>query len=231
MVLLDTKPMNFFQLFQDHGLLTKVEKGYHIFQEDESAENLFLIQSGMVQISKETESGKELTLRICGKGSIIGETDLFTNEHGYSTTAKTLTNTELFTISKDSLEMLLTEQSVLMMEYLKWIQKENLKSQSLLRDLVLHGKKGALFSTLIRLANTFGEEIEENKVFIHYNLTNTEIANLCSTSREMINRMLNDLKKQNIITFDKDYITILDLAYLKKEICCDNCPASICRID
>ncbi|UZN00159.1 helix-turn-helix domain-containing protein [Lysinibacillus sp. MHQ-1] len=31
--------------------------------------------------------------------------------------------------------------------------------------------------------------------FIEFQLTNTEIANLCATSREMINRMLNDLKK------------------------------------
>lgn len=68
-------------------------------------------------------------------------------------------------------------------------------------------------------------------MFINYSLTNTDIANLCSTSREMINRMLNDLKKQKIISFDKGYITVLDLPYLKNEICCENCPASVCRID
>jgi len=43
--------------------------------------------------------------------------------------------------------------------------------------------------------------------------------------------MLNDLKKQKVITFEKGYITILNLNFLKEEIACENCPASICRID
>lgn len=231
MVLMENRPMSFYQLFENHGLVIKVEKGQRIFQEGQRVENLFLIRSGMIQINKETEHAKELTLRICSKNSIIGETDLFSSITHYSTTAKALSPSELLVISKNSLELLLTEQPSLMIEYLKWLQNENLKNQSLLRDLILNGKKGALYSTLIRLANTYGEVQSENQIFINYHLTNTDIANLCATSREMINRMLNDLKKQNVIIDDKGYITILDLAYLKKEICCENCPVSVCRID
>lgn len=81
------------------------------------------------------------------------------------------------------------------------------------------------------MSNTYGEITDDNNIFINFNLTNTEIANLCSTSREMINRMLNDLRKQNILSIEKGYITIHDLNYLKAEICCDNCPIEICRID
>ena len=117
------------------------------------------------------------------------------------------------------------------MEYLKWLQIENMKHQSRLRDLVLNGKKGALFSTLIRLGNTYGEFRSDNEVLINFPLTNTEIANLCATSREMINRMLNDLKKHHIISFNKGYITIHNLQFLKDEIACENCPLNICRID
>ncbi|MFP3919071.1 Crp/Fnr family transcriptional regulator [Lysinibacillus telephonicus] len=231
MTLINSLPVDFYRLFEEHGLLLKVDKGSRIFQEGESAGDIFLIKNGSVQISKETESGKELTFRICGKKNIIGECTLFSPLTMHSTSAKAIVQTELLTISKDSLEMMLTQQPSLMIDYLRWLQNENLKNQSLLRDLILHGKKGALYSTLIRLSNTYGEVINEKKVFINYSLTNTDIANLCSTSREMINRMLNDLKKQKIISFDKGYITVLDLPYLKNEICCENCPASVCRID
>lgn len=119
----------------------------------------------------------------------------------------------------------------MMIEYLKWLQTENPKNQSLIRDLVIHGKKGALFSTLIRLSNSYGKTLDDGRIFININLTNTDIANMCSTSREMINRMLNDLKKQQMITFEKGFITILNLDYLKQEICCDECPIFVCRID
>lgn len=224
-------PNNFYQLFIEHGVYIKVDKGNHIFYEGEVANDFFYIKSGSIQIMKETENGKELTFRICGKNSIIGETTLFGPEYVHSTTAKAILNSELYSINRDVLEMLLTEHPSLMIEYLKWLQNENLKNQSLLRDLILHGKKGALFSTLIRLANTYGESIGENKVFINFYLTNTELANLCATSREMINRMLNELKKEGVLTFDKGYITILDLEFLRNHIGCENCPIDICRID
>lgn len=233
MTLTEYLSRDIYQLFEEHGLLVKVEKGNHIFHEGESAGDLFYIQNGSIQISKETENGKELTFRVCGKKSIIGECSLFGPTTFHSNTAKAITNSEIRILSKHVLEMILTEQPSLMIEYLKWIQNENLKNQSLIRDLVIHGKKGALFSTLIRLSNTYGKQIngDDNQIFIDIHLTNTEVANLCSTSREMINRMLNDLKKQKIITFEKGLITILDLNYLKQEIACENCPASICRID
>lgn len=224
-------PNNFYKLFIDHGLNIKVEKGNHIFHEGESASGFFYIQKGSIQITKETENGKELTFRICGKNSIIGETNLFGPDCVHSTSAKAISNSELYALNRDSLEMLLTEHPSLMIEYLKWLQNENLKNQSLLRDLIMHGKKGALFSTLIRLANTYGEKLEDNKIFINFYLTNTELANLCATSREMINRMLNELKKAGILAIDKGYITILDLEFLRNHIGCENCPIEICRID
>lgn len=224
-------PGKIHQLFEDHGIVVKVEKGSYIFREGERAENLFIVVSGVVQICKETESGKELTIRICGKDSIIGESILYYKLNCHSTTAKTLENCTLIGLNIDSLEMLLNENPSTLVEYLKWVQVENLKHQTRIRDLILNGKKGALFSTLIRLANTYGEYKSEKEIFINLSLTNTDIANLCGTSREMINRMLNDLKKNHIISFDKGFITILDIQFLKNEIDCENCPLAICRLD
>ncbi|WP_234417322.1 MULTISPECIES: Crp/Fnr family transcriptional regulator [unclassified Lysinibacillus] len=226
-----TIPQDIAILCQTKGTIFKLEKGATIFQEGERAEHIFLIKSGSVQVSKETESGRELTIRICGKDCLIGESLMFCKFTSHSTTAKALEASEIYSIHNDLLESFIQDHPTLMVDYLKWIQTENIKNQSRLRDLVLHGKKGALFSTLIRLANTYGKFSSVNEVFISIALTNTEIANLCATSREMINRMLNDLRKDKIIKIDRGYITILDLNYLKQEIDCENCPLAVCRID
>lgn len=230
-VILQYLPPEISQLFLEHGTPLRIEKGSHLFQEGERAESIFFIQNGAIQISKETESGKELTIRICSANGLIGENLMFCKTNHHVTTAKALEVSELLALNSNTLELLLTEHPSIMIDYLTWIQTENMKSQSRLRDLVLHGKKGALFSTLIRLSNTYGQFRSKNEVFINFPLTNTEMANLCATSREMINRMLNDLKKQNIIEIEKGYITILNLQYLKDQIDCENCPLAICRID
>ena len=231
MVIMDNTQEKIHTLFKNHGIFIKVGKDSKIFLEGERAEEVFYIKSGAIQISQETESGKELTMRICGPDSIIGENSLFCHLTYNSMTAKALEPSTLYVLSRKSMEHLLTEQPMMMVEYMKWLQIENYKHQSRLRDLVLNGKKGALFSTLIRLTNTYGKPLDDGAIVIDFPFTNLEIANLCGTSREMINRMLNDLKKHHILSFDKGYITIHDLKFLKDEISCENCPLQICRID
>ena len=231
MVLMGNIQDKMYTFFKKHGEMIKVEKDSKIFLEGKRAEEIFYIESGSIQISQETESGKELTMRICGSASIIGESSLFCHLTYNAMTAKVLEPSTLLVLSRRAMEQLLTEQPMMMVEYLKWLQIENFKHQSRLRDLVVNGKKGALFSTLIRLTNTFGKPLNDGAIVINYPFTNFDIANLCGTSREMINRMLNDLKKQHILSFDKGYITIHDLKFLKDEIACENCPLQICRID
>ena len=214
-----------------NGTYLSFKKGASIFQEGDAAENLFLIKDGTVQISKQTDTGKELTIRLCSSNSLIGENIAFCKLNRHATTAIVMEDVTLYSLNNELLEMHLTEQPTLMTDYLQWIQVENIKNQSRLRDLMLHGKKGALFSTLIRLANTYGQSVDGNSIYIDFLLTNSEMANLCATSREMINRMLSDLKKQRIISIEKGYITIHQLDFLKQEISCDECPLCVCRID
>lgn len=223
------KPIRDF--FQEAGTLFTVNKGMMIFHEGERAESIYFIQSGLVQVSKETEQARELTIRVCSEGNVIGEGALFSEVKRHATTAKALQKTTLLVVNEQLFEQHLITQPALMLDYVKWVQLENNKQQSRLRDLLLHGKKGALYSTLIRLANTYGEIQPDSSVFITIKLTNTDIANLCGTSRELINRMLTDLRKQQIIRMHHSELTILNLAFLKQEIACDNCPLAICRID
>ena len=96
--------------------------------------------------------------------------------------------------------------------------------------MLLHGKKGALYSTIIRLTNSFGVETE-NGIILTIPLTNQDLANLSGTSREVINRMLSELRKNHVLSIEKGIITIYNLSYLKSAIDCEGCPAEICCIE
>jgi CRP-like cAMP-binding protein len=81
----------------------------------------------------------------------------------------------------------------------------------------------------MRLAKSDGRK-KKDRIVINANLTNQELANFCGTSREVVNRLLSELRKKNIISIDKGIITIFDIDYLKKENGCENCPIDICNI-
>lgn len=218
-------------LFEQFGTNLKVDKDRPVFLEGESAEDVYLIKTGTVRISKDTESGKMLTLRITGNNTFIGETSIFCETIYHSVSANAIETTQLLVLPRTTLEKYLSDCSSLMMEWIQVMQMHSLKNETRFRDLLLHGKKGALLSTLIRLTNTYGIKQEDGSILIDYAMTNQELANFCATSREVVNRILNDLKKKDVLSLDKGMITIHDLQFLRTEVECDNCPLHICRID
>ncbi|MCC5803043.1 Crp/Fnr family transcriptional regulator [Rossellomorea vietnamensis] len=223
-------PSEIKQLFIDKKSVRTLKKGCYLFQEGKAAHELYLIKNGRIQISKVIPDGRELSLRICSTDDVIGELTLFSKEAYYMLSAKILEDTKVYVLPKETFEETLSQNGDLTIQWLKWIQLQNQQNQTKFRDLILHGKKGALYSTLIRMTNSYGKAVNTG-ILIDLPLTNQELANFCGSSREVVNRLLSELKKDNVLMSEKGYITILDLAYLKNEIDCENCPVSICRID
>lgn len=210
--------------------IRKINKGTFLFQEGMKANELYLISSGKIQLSKMIPDGRELTLRMASEGDLIGELSLFSSAQNHMQNAKVMEDGEVAVIFKDELEKRLGDDPKIALEFMKWLSKEHRKTQTKFRDLVLHGKKGALYSTLIRLSNSYGVP-SDNGILIDTPLTNQELANFCGTSREVVNRLLSELRKSDIISIDKGIITIHDLSYIKVEIDCENCPIDICNIE
>lgn len=208
----------------------KMEKGSFLFQEGSTANELYMIQSGIVQLTKIIPDGRELTLRMCSRGELVGELDLFTPSPSYLLSSRVVESGEVAVIMKDVLEEKLSTNLPLSLEFMKWMSKQYRKTQTKFRDLVLHGKKGALYSTLIRITNSYGIKTS-NGILIELPLTNQDLANFCGTSREVVNRLLSELRKNGIISVNKGSITVHDLNYLKTEIDCEDCPIDICKID
>lgn len=210
--------------------IRKVEKGAFLFHEGQQASELYIVLSGKIQLSKMVPDGRELTIRMCSEGDLIGELALFCATQTYTLNGKVTESGEVAVIYKTELENQLSKDHKLALELMKWINQQYLKTQTKFRDLILHGKKGALYSTLIRLSNSYGVSSEEG-IVINTPLTNQELANFCGTSREVVNRLLSELRKNHVLSIDKGIIIIHDLEYLKLEIDCENCSIEICNIE
>jgi CRP-like cAMP-binding protein len=219
------------ELLRSAKRMLKIKKGTFLFQEGMPANELYLILSGKLQMIKTCPDGKELCFRICSVGEIVGELTLFTNDPKYLLTAKVIEDGEVAVIQKDYLEEQLLLNPSLTFEYMQWMSNHARRTQTKFRDLILHGKKGALYSTLIRMSNSYGVPLKDGSILIDLPLKNQDLANFCGTTRESINRMLNALKQQEILSIKKGKITIHNLDYLKNEIQCEDCPVEICRIE
>ncbi|WP_374110573.1 Crp/Fnr family transcriptional regulator [Neobacillus cucumis] len=223
-------PVTLSHLFETVHHIKKIEKGMFLFQEGSQADEMYIVQSGILQVSKIIPDGRELTIRMCSKGDFVGELNLFSPSSRYLLSARVVESGEVSVIMKDVLEEKLSQNLALSFEFIQWMSLQFRKTQTKFRDLVLHGKKGALYSTLIRISNSYGMKTDQG-ILVELAFTNQELANFCGTSREVVNRLLSDLRKADIISIDKGFITIYDIDYLKREIDCEDCPVEICKVD
>lgn len=208
----------------------KVPKGTFLFREGEQADHFFVITSGQFMISKFTGDGKELCLRLCRKNDVIGELMIFAERGRYLFNGRALEDSEVLVIKNNAIEQEILDNSQFALEFLKMITNHFRKQHTKFRDLLLYGKKGALYSTLIRFSNSYGVDIGDG-ILLDAPISHQDLAKFSSTTRENVTRELNDLKKRGIISFKGRKIIIHRLDYLKMKIRCEDCQSEYCVID
>lgn len=208
----------------------RVEANSTIFQTGEPADFLFYIEQGCVKAMKSTPDGQEITFAFRGSGDLLGLADVLSDAvQSYGHSAVAFTDTLLGVIHKNDLDTLLVQYPSMSMAFMQWMALDQRIMQTILRDIVLHGKPGALCSILIRLANSYGQPTDHG-IRISLRLTHQELAHLIGATRESVNRVLCRLKSENVISIDHGHLVIHDLDRLKDEAHCENCPPEICVI-
>ena len=210
----------------------KITKGTYLFWEGDDADKLYFIISGHVKLLKSTEEGKDLIISVLHKGDFIAQFNgLRDPQYGFS--AETMSNVQVGVILRNDLEDLLVQHGDIALQFMYWSGLNNQIIESKLRDLLLHGKTGALASTLIRMSNTFGIPAIDGSIHIQLKLTHTELGEMIGCTRESVNRMLGDWKSDGTLEFEDGKLIIRQIENLR-EICkCPNasgCPVQVCRL-
>ncbi|WP_188622446.1 Crp/Fnr family transcriptional regulator [Caldalkalibacillus thermarum] len=212
------------EIMYDHTF----EAGSYLFWEGEQADKLFYIKQGQVKLTKTNAEGKEFTLHMFQEGDLVGELAGFTTlKHSYN--ALVTKDSIIGVIQTRDLEVLLWQHGDLAVEFIKWMGLMNRITETKVRDLMFYGKPGALCSTLIRLANTYGKQTEQGWLISH-KVTHAELGEFIGATRESVNRMLRDLAKKGVIAQEQGHIIIKDIDYLRDICHCEHCPVTVCRI-
>ncbi|MDR7073739.1 Crp/Fnr family transcriptional regulator [Fictibacillus barbaricus] len=206
-----------------------IEKDQYLFLDSDRADQLYYMKKGQIKITKLAEDGKELVLYIFQEGDLIGELGI-TADSRYNYSAKATAHCEIGIIQQQDLETIIWQHGDVAVEFMRWMSNMHAITRSKFRDLMLYGKKGALCSTLIRLANSYGI-MTPTGIVISQTFTNNDLAELIGTTRETVNRMLSTLKKDGVVSLESEgKLKIIKLNKLKEACSCEDCPIEICRI-
>jgi CRP/FNR family transcriptional regulator len=211
------------------GVQLRIRRNTFLYHQLDKADSFYFVTSGKFVISRETPEGKQFYLSYVTEGCVIGDLSLFDKSATQIFSAKALENSEVFVVEKKQIENVFFEEKDLAMELMKAKNIYSKINETKFRDLVLCGKKGAVYSTIIRMTNTYGVK-QTNGILIDFKYTLGDIANFSGTTREGVTRLFSDLKRDKIIDINNGKILVHDLDYLRNEIDCERCPVQYCQL-
>jgi CRP/FNR family cyclic AMP-dependent transcriptional regulator len=187
---------------------TVVPKREYIFTPDEPSNQIYMLKSGRVRISRLSETGKHFTLVILEPGDIFGESALFDDEPRRNF-AEALDDAEICMIDRREFEKVAMNNPSVSLKIAQIVENRLIEAQEQIENLVFYDVQTRLARLLLKLADIHGERVE-NGVQIGIKLTHEDIASLIGSTRETTSKILNEFKANAWIDVKKRQIILLD---------------------
>ena len=177
------------------GEIKDFKKKTVVIKKGEQAEGLYIILSGKVEIYVSDDAGKEVVLNVQGTGQHFGELALL---GGMERTASvvTLEDSSFMIITKDVFTKFLHSNPNIPLNLIRGLVERVTALSENVSNLALLDTYGRLARLLVDSSR------EENGRLITEDLTQQDIANRIGSSREMVNRILKDLRQGEYISME-----------------------------
>ena len=196
--------------------LTTYKKGDYIYFPEDKAGNVYLISDGRIKIGTINDDGKENIKSVLSKGEVFGEMALF-GESLRKDFAQVLEEATLCVLTLDEMQELMLEDQDFSIKIVRLIGLKLRRAERKIESLVFKDARTRIIEFLLDLAEERGKKVGFETLVKGF-FTHQDIANLTATSRQTVTTILNDLREQNLINFDRKRLLIRDVAILKEEI-------------
>ncbi|MEI7027664.1 Crp/Fnr family transcriptional regulator [Paenibacillus sp. y28] len=193
------------------------KKGTVLFFEGDLGEELFLVHTGVVKISR-LENSKEVTLALFRSGDFFGDMAIIRKGLTRSATAETMEDATLYQLSRTDFFKFLEVSPSLCLKLLEVTMDRLRRANEVIHDITLLDVRSRIMKTILRLAVEYGTENEEG-ILINVKLTHQQIANIVGTVRESVTKVLQELQDDNVIVIRKKMILVQDQEALQQKIC------------
>jgi CRP/FNR family transcriptional regulator, cyclic AMP receptor protein len=190
------------------------KKDQFIYFPEETADHIYMIAEGRVKIGHYLDDGKEVINTILGHGEIFGELAL-AGELKRTDFAQVMDDkTSVCPLALEDLKALMYDNKELSFKMIKLIGLRLMKLERKIDLLVFKDARTRIVEFLKDAATWKGKKVGF-ETMIPTKLTHKDIGALTGTSRQTVTTILNELKDQNLINFDRRKILIRDLEKLK----------------
>lgn len=185
----------------------------YIYRQGESPDFVYFLSEGSVKIGVTHNDGREMIKRILHPEAVFGESGIFSNEPNHNFAFALSTPVVVYRIPVVKFRSFITTSARMSRNALSMIGNRLTNTERRLESLVFKDARARIIEFLRQNAEKHGRQVGYETFFKH-NLTQQDIANFTGTSRQTVTSVLNDLRKSNLIYFNRTGILIRDLSKL-----------------
>jgi CRP/FNR family transcriptional regulator, cyclic AMP receptor protein len=195
-------------LLQNAQIVT-YNKHSAIFEPNKPANKAYILMSGSVKITVHAER-KDIIKYMVRPGMLFGESfltgELVRRDFAYAMED----NTDVLEIDAQIFLMLSRKNFSFAQALLHFLGERLRHTEHQLERVVLKDSKSRIMEYLHQMGTEQGRQVGM-ETLVKHNMTHQDIADVTGTSRQMVTAVLNQLKRENVLYFNRKKILFRDL--------------------
>ena len=191
-----------------HAQIKNFDKRAQLFAQFEPIEHIFFVLEGQVKLYRMDHRGNEQIVNIACTGEMFPHIGFFRSQT-YPAYAEVMKTATILFIPLHCFKLFFIQHPEICEQLINILEDKIINLQSRLEEKMLYPLCEQVILLLLRLRDTYGVDHDHEWIIIQNHFSNRELANLIGSTRETINRYLNNLRKQGIIKYSEEgYILI-----------------------
>jgi CRP-like cAMP-binding protein len=189
--------------------MTHCVRGQQILTPDDPPDRIHIIKKGRVRVYRVTPDGKQLTLDIHERGTILGDMSLLGQSRLPEAFADAIDDAVICTITPDQLRQLIERFPTIGVNLIRHLSGRLQSAERELESLAYQRVDQRLARKLLDLARRFGSSTEGGTL-IDARLTQQELAEMIGTTRETLAHTLSDFRRRGLLATVQHRVVIRD---------------------
>ena len=192
----------------------RVKRKYsYVYLPDEPSQTVFFLVKGTVKIGTHSNDGREIIKAILHPTAMLGELGLVGEKHRQDFARVMNEEVHLIALKVDDFQKLMESNHMLCLKVISLLGKRLRTAENRLESLIFKDARTRIVDFIKDSARKRGRRVGYEMLLKH-SLTQQDIANLTGTSRQTVTSVLNELRKADLIYFNRRSILIRDMAKL-----------------
>jgi CRP-like cAMP-binding protein len=185
-----------------------------LFLAGDPGDGCYRIEDGLLKVTMVSRSGAERILAFLGPGAIVGELSMI-DGRTRSASVVAVRDAALSFLSRAAFEAFTRKHPEIYKTLVTLLATRLRETDSVIAAGSFLPLRGRVASTLLELAENFGQDVGSGRIVIRQKIGQSDIAAMAGIARENVSRILNDWKRRKLVSRLSGYYCLENKAQLE----------------